>query len=477
MIAKSILTIPVDLQSGLLALFAKFNFAIPWDDKYVFVYCLLPEELQLPEKQTMASEPKAAQTSDNRFRSKLHRGLSALKRKAIFSATKFKDDSKIILYTSNSVVDDGEETIDVTDGLDYTDLDTVFDDEEAEQIDVGSTKNDNSSKNRQSAPRPLSGLRESKIFQSFPQLNVVDSSSFENSTDLSSPNKLQSYNQSWLKAANLDPVLYPPLYRFWFASFIPDGFWPQLFTRIISDNGIAAALSTLLYTALQNREYDLSHASTAAPSLWKLYQRECKVEYDEIELLKLKQVTNTLRNTKTANLSEQYKNQIEFKINIRNLALVHKNYGKNRSSGSKDVIKLASRIMVYIEQHILDIGSEWFPGTICSSRSKEILSFVPCPLCLTEDKFTVSTSFDDLVCQMMCCDGCQVVCFSLKELLTAYALPSMSINCPVHHEMLVQQLAPDMVSCRILIAPPCYTISITALLVSLVLIASKKLLP
>ena len=397
--------------------------------------------MQLPEKQTKLNEYKTTNNSENSFKRKLHRGLSVLKRKASFSA-KHKSDLRVknvLLYKNSNSFDNEGGNTDIDD-LNHRDLEPEKKIVQNDEENLNCIHLDNTSHPSEQNHMQLSG---DKIVQSFPCLNIVDSMSFENSTDLSSPNKLQSCNQSWLKAANLDPVLHPPLYRLWLATFIPDGFWPQLFTRIISDNGITSALSTLLHTALQNHEYDLSHVSKSAPSLWKLYQKECKVEYDEIELLELKQVVNTC--TTITNLSEHYENQIEFKINIRNMALVHKNYGKNRSSGSKDVMKLATRILIFIEQHILDIGSEWFPGTICSNRSKEILSYVPCPLCLTEDSHTTS-SLDCSTCQIMCCDGCQVVCFSLKELLTAYALPSMSISCPVHHEILVQQLAPDMAS-------------------------------
>jgi len=257
LIAQSILPIPTHLQSGLLALFAKFDFAIPLDDKYVFVYCLLPEELLLSEKQTRSNEYKTTNNSDSLFKRKLHKGLNVFKKKAIFTVARHKTDSKVknvVLYKNSSPLDDhGGETIDYIDGLNHTDIEPVFDEEEMVQND----ENPNSV-NSTSHPYIVPKQHGDKMFPPFPCLNIVDSLSFENSTDLSSANKLQSYNQSWLKAANIDPVLHPPLYRLWLATFVPDGFWPQLFTRIISDNGITSALSTLLHTALQNRECDLS---------------------------------------------------------------------------------------------------------------------------------------------------------------------------------------------------------------------------
>ena len=159
-----------------------------------------------------------------------------------------------------------------------------------------------------------------------------------------------------------------------------------------------------------------------------------------MELKEVKNTPGTIYSTK--NLSEQYGNQIELKIKVREIALVHKNSSKNDSFEPVDIMKLATRVLVFIEQHILDIGSEWFPGTIHNSRNKEILSYVPCPTCISENH-----CLDDPNHQFVCCDECEAFCFSLKELLTAYAMPSMSVNCPIHNEISVQQLAPDMVTC------------------------------
>ena len=297
-----------------------------------------------------------------------------------------------------------------------------------------------------SASESISRDLSSNIKANFHNLHILDSFSLENSTDLSIPNQL-NHAESCLKAKELDPVLFPPLHCIWLAAFIPDGFWPQLFTRIISDGGITSALSAILHIALENRECDLRHSSSNAPSVWKLYQKRCEIEYDDIKLLELKQVENIIGNNKDINnLSDWYANQIELHVSIRNIALVHNNYGKNQSSGSKAVLKLATRILVFIEQHILDIGSEWFPGTICCDHNNEILSYIPCPICVLYDNSTVPDV--DSTHQIICCNGCQVICFSLKELLTVYAMPSMSINCPVHSEykLPVQLLAPDMVS-------------------------------
>lgn len=40
----------------------------------------------------------------------------------------------------------------------------------------------------------------------------------------------------------------PPLRRFWYSSYIPDGFWPRLICRIVKDNHITRADTIALKT-------------------------------------------------------------------------------------------------------------------------------------------------------------------------------------------------------------------------------------
>ena len=440
MIAQSAFNtvIPEHLQEGFFSLLTRFDFAIPWDSGHTFVYCLLPQS----ENFMLFTKPKVENDS-NAIVPKAVKGLYNKARNLRItqsrkhSATRKKiTDTTVKSNTIDKTTDEIDNGIDSTDSSGCTDPVVTIEDI--------SVRNDGEVCERSGSDSSRGALQHLQVkkTKSFSKLNVIDSLSFEHSTDLSSPAQLQAYYQSWSKAANSNFILHPHLHRVWLAKFIPDEFWPRLFAKIVSDKEITSALSTLMHTCSHNDEYGVDHSSIGTPSLWNLYQKGCKVEHDSIELLELKQVNTPGCFYSTANLSEQYGNQIELKIKIREFALVHKNNSISGSCESVDIIKLATYILVFIEQHILDIGSEWFPGTICNSRNKEILSYVPCPTCISEN----TLSLNDPSHLFVCCDGCQAYCFSLKELLNAYAMPSMNISCPRHNDIPVQQLAPDMVT-------------------------------
>ena len=425
LLVQSTLRISDHMQSGVLALLAKFDFAIPYGNNHLFVHCLLPSCQQSPEPTTTNLHPPNS----------LVRKVRSLSVCGILECDFFKE-----IKSKISDIQDAVKT-----NIEAHSL-TPFKKDDETDADVQSRNMSTSSFGDTTKPS-LVGLNDVVNCKEkrFPHCNIVDAMSFDSSMNLSEPGEI-SQEQLWLKAVNLNPILHPPLCRVWLASFIPDGFWPQLLSRIILDNsGIGYILSSLLSVALQNNEYTLNHASTDASSLWKLSQECLIVEYDNLKLIQLQLVTNvTDSDSDKYQLSEQYLNQIELTVHIRDIALVHKQDDNYRE---QNVIRLVTRLMVLIEQLILEVGEEWFPRTITGNLNNEVLSFVPCPLCLSQR--SDSLTLYDTNKQTVCFNGCKVVCFSLRELLEAYAVLPRIIKCPLHDDMLVQQLTPDMVSCII----------------------------
>lgn len=430
-IAQSALSISESCQSGFLALLAKFDLAIPCTEKYVFVHCLLPEELDASTKpMNPGGTKKHASTV---LKPNIWNICNSISNSFSEMIEKIKEIKSKVSEQQDNHLSIRKSSINTLDHV-------VIDD----SVRHCCTK----SKNGHKGPSSQSCKQDENDYcaQQFPHFNIVDSASFENSTDLSS-SLHQSSKRQWLESADSNPVLHPPLQRVWLASFIPDGFWPQLLAKIVLDDAICNTLTTVLSTALKSDEYTLKHTNSDAASLWKLSQLGLAVEYDEIKLVELVQTTNMCDNSSDKhNLSEQYSFQIELKINIRDIVLVRKQETSDIGEDSKiDIVRLTTRILVMIEQHLLDIGEEWFPGTISDSRSQQILSFVPCSLCVSRNDD--DTSYADCAgCLFLHCGGCKVVCFSLKQLLVAYASPSRSVKCPLHGDMLIRQLAPDMVS-------------------------------
>lgn len=287
-----------------------------------------------------------------------------------------------------------------------------------------------------------------KVTCQFPNLTIVSSQKFDSyDLPLSHQNEqMQSGNLfSMIKAKNSDSILLHNLHRIWMASFIPDGFWPQFLTRIILDEGISSILSAFLFRPLKLKECSLNYASPDALSLWKLYQKGFLIEYEQIKLLELKEVSNKINDsTSTSNLSMQYTNQIELTLYTGQITGLYKKYQERTSK--QDVTRLITKLLVLIEQHILDIGEEWFPNTFYNTYSKEVLSYVPCPLGLLQNgSGCVIHSNSSTDHEFLRIGGSDIYGFSLKDLLIAFTEQSRSINCPTHKELFVEHIAPDMV--------------------------------
>ena len=440
LIAQSTLVIPESLQSGFLALLAKFDFAIPCNDNYLLVYGLLPKQLKfpmqsLPTPTLVKKSPKLVGSPLNKIRKILKKTNTS--HSTILSEVPASDGSKD---------DHNINTTNSTNIMDFTDTPTNKEIDLKEE-NINDLPDGFAELNKVSIsykiPTSLPNVHKENVYhpKAFPQLSIVNSPVFEATSDLGSPHEMPSFGCFSLNTTYSNPVIHPNLCRIWLASFVPDGFWPQLFTRIISDNRIKSILSILLFTALKNNDCTLDYAASSdVPPVWKLYQKGFTVEHEDMILVQLKQVSSKLA-------GDEFKNQIELTVRICEIVLVHKTFKESESHKStENVIRLATSILVLIEQHILDIGEEWFPGVICCSFDKEILSYVPCSSCLIERNGQNTLHLVSNNHKIISFDGCKAVCFSFKDLLVAYAGPSRTIKCPLHNEIHVQQLAPDMVS-------------------------------
>ena len=272
--------------------------------------------------------------------------------------------------------------------------------------------------------------------EKFPKLKIVKDQEFD-SSDLSVSCQILSRNVLSLKSK--DPLLV--VHRVWLASFIPDGFWPQLLTRMISDDNISSLLSNFLCIPINKSRCSLSSLSDVT-SLWKLCQKGLLIHHEQTKLLELKEVSNEIKNsTNELNLSEKYATQLELTIYTNQIAL-HNAY---QESSKQNVNKLASKFLVAIEQHILDIGEEWFPDIFYDTCGRELLAYTPCPVGLSQNNNGCILHSDDCFHLTLHFGGRRVFCFSARDLLDAYATQSRGINCPTHKKLFVHQIAPDMV--------------------------------
>ena len=450
LMAQSSLVIPESLQSGFLALLAKFDFAIPCKNNYKLVYGLLPKQLELSAQLVpipVKKEPTLVEKSPfNKLR-------KTLKKRSIKAHSKNSEKSDVIVFSMSNNLDDdyNASTNSITKSMNFTD--TLYDnhankEKESKGDDSNEAPDSSTGFKRTLTPSSLPHNNSSVHHpKSFPRLSVVDSLTFEAATDLHSPQEIPSFGVFPLKTTYSNPGIHPNLHRVWPASFVPDGFWPQLFTRIISDSHLKSIISIILFTPLKNNECTLDYVqSSNVPPVWKLYQKGFTVEHETVPLLQLKQVSSNHSNS-----TDQFTNQIELTIHVCEIMLTHKTYKENESDWSaENVIKLATRILVLIEQHILDIVEEWYPNISCSKYNREVLSFVPCYACLNTSRQNTLLSVSSNH-KILCFDNCKAISFSMKDLLIANAQQSRTIKCPLHSELNVQLLAPDMVSIKCLL--------------------------
>ena len=381
LIAQSTLTISKHLQAGFLALLAKFDFAIACNNECALVHALLPKDLGYSIQPLTRRRAANPEASDEDVESANQ--LQVLK-------TSLKEECT----STESTVIEKEFRV-------------------HEEVKCQAEK--------------------------FPKLKLVSSEEFD-AVDLSSLHQVSS--RRVLSLIGKDPI--QNLYRIWLASFIPDGFWPQLVTRIISDGSISSVLSNFI--PLEGNSCSLSCANFDVPSLWKLYQKGLVIQYEQKKLLELKEISNKIKHfDNELNLSKKYASQVELVIYTSQMEKLHINECQEIGL-RKNAVRLASKLLVLIEQHILDIGEEWFPDTFSDTSNKDILSYVPCPLGLLQEDNCVSFSHNSTDYPFLCFNDFNVFCFSLRDILDAYATQSKCIVCPTHKKLFVKQIAPDLVS-------------------------------
>ena len=117
----------------------------------------------------------------------------------------------------------------------------------------------------------------------FYNINLMESSYFEKSTDLLTPYVSRKVYVSAPKIKDIaDASLYPPLCRIWFSRFIPSGFWQRLQSRIVSDAEIRNVLLKLLPLVQHHGLH----------SLWNLWQSGIAIIYKKTTWLEIKHESN-----------------------------------------------------------------------------------------------------------------------------------------------------------------------------------------
>jgi len=269
----------------------------------------------------------------------------------------------------------------------------------------------------------------------FYNINLMESSYFEKSTDLLTPYVSRKVYISAPKVKDIaDVSFYPPLCRIWFSRFIPSGFWQRLQSRIVSDAEIRNVLLKLLPL--------VQHHSLH--SLWNLWQSGIAIIYKKTTWLEIKHESNfTLDNGK---LVLRYgDHRIFLSIKTAEFILLHKTTVKTDSRLSCEmVLSLTTKLIVLIEQLILELDA-WFPRTLQINPSGEIMSYVPCYRCIQDAKVSLYFSYTEHVMIYLNGYSDNIYCFSFKKLLDLYSA-GKTPTCYHHGRFFVDLCAPDIVS-------------------------------
>ena len=281
---------------------------------------------------------------------------------------------------------------------------------------------------------------------SYPKFDIV------RSYDSSSPmyQHLAEPLYEGIRNPEINVAYHPPLFRFWLAHFIPEGFWPRLLCRIVSDLEIDATFTQLFPSTLRNREVGESHSLNRTDIegcfLWNLWKTGLVFVHEGVTLVELKQSINEkiTYDKMTANsrlFSEKYR--IEVIVHISSLAVVHYHDCQHCPLPNKEIIKLGTKLLVLIEQHVIDIGEEWYHNTLGKTEGESVSSYAVCSECLADKPNIYNPNYTPFY--FMSLNGEVVFCFAFEDILKSF-VEYKPLKCPCHEEIPIQLLVPDLVS-------------------------------
>lgn len=246
---------------------------------------------------------------------------------------------------------------------------------------------------------------------------------------------------------DINLLYHPVLSRIWLAHFIPEGFWPRLLSRIASDLEIDAIFTTLFQISLKHRKagelHSLSRTDMDGYSLWNLWKTGLAFVHENMLMLELKQVINTpLESTFNNQKAMSEKFRIELAIYVSGINMIH-HHSHTSLLSNNDLVGLCTKMLVLVEQHVMDVGEEWYSGILSKTPFEDICSYVMCSECLANQAHQYDPDFTK--CRSVPVNGEEMFCFAFEDLLKSFYY-SKPARCPYHQPILVQLLAPDIVS-------------------------------
>ena len=253
-----------------------------------------------------------------------------------------------------------------------------------------------------------------------------------------------------------DNIVYPPLWKFWFSKFIPNGFWPRLICRLTTNQSINEILKCTFPLLLEDCGPDSSKDDMFLP--WTLWRSGLALTCKNTLLLEVKEMSGLNENievlvkSKNENIEATVKDsrfRVEACVNIPGWVTVTKQLSSQDSVADQDIAGHATSIMVEIVKHISSLATDWFPGMFNGfSIEGQVPCYVPCwkccyqcgdnvkgdEPCLEQDMATLSIERN----------GRTVYCWEFDSIIIP-AIKGKPIRCIVHCSIDPRQLTPELV--------------------------------
>ena len=245
---------------------------------------------------------------------------------------------------------------------------------------------------------------------------------------------------------NSENTVYPPLWKFWFSKFIPNGFWPRLICRLTTNQNVNAILKCAFPQLLDDCGLHSSKDDMFLP--WTLWRSGLALTYKKTLLLEVKEALN---NTGTSDSNEVKDSQfrVEACVNTPGWVTVTKQLSSHDDVADQDIIRRATSIMVEIVRHISSLATDWFPGMFIGVAIEgQVPCYVPCWRCCYQHSNTVEGN-DPCLEQFTPAfsiekDGYTVHCWEFDNIIIP-AITGKSIWCDVHTSIDPRQLTPELV--------------------------------
>ena len=259
---------------------------------------------------------------------------------------------------------------------------------------------------------------------------------------INSDNQLQNDTHS----DNSENVFYPPLWKFWFSKFIPNGFWPRLICRLTTNQNANTILKCAFPLLLDDCGPHSSKDDMFLP--WTLWRSGLALTYKKTLLLEVKEALN---NTGPNDYNEVKDSQfrVEACVNIPGWVAVTKQLSSCDSVADHDIVGLATSLMVEIVRHILSLATDWFPGMFIGYFIEgQVPCYVPCWKCCYQHSDNVKSD-DPCLEQGMAAfsierGGHIVYCWEFDNIIIP-AITEKPIWCDVHSSIDTWQVTPELV--------------------------------